>query len=294
MSGQRTRSKGLKLKLFSPFDEDERGAKKCCEKVLALADTTDSDPFKNDYKTVYFKRNIPTDTCSFELYKNGVKIADLNNSTFGTFKDFGDIDGKENWKIFTLDWRKVLTTQGAGDYYIKTLISQFGQPPLPNDSLCYQLREFSFELANKTVRIESVQNGILTGLDLDFKGLELADMIRVKGFFGNPNPKMSQDNIVNSDNTVHQLRQDTFNEYNFKSEMINYFASRELITYHFKGYPIYISDYNRYNHSYDYKRLPVIIEDIETPRYLNTKRNRKAFFSAKFRDVLENDRKINY
>ena len=294
MTGQRTRSKGLKLKLFNPLDEDERGAKKCCEKVLALASTSDSDPFKNDYKTVYFKRNIPTDTCYFELYQNGVKVADLDNTTYGTFTDFGDIEGKEDWKIFTLDFRKVLINLGAGDYYIKSLISQFGQPALSNDSLCYQLREFTFKLANRTVRIESVQNGIMVGLDLDFKGLELKDMIRVKGFFGNSTPKMTQDNIVNADNTVHQLNQDTFNEYNFSSEMINFFTSRELTTYHFKGFPMYISDYNTYNHSYDYKALPVIIESIETPRYLNAKRNRKAFFSAKFRDILENDRKINY
>lgn len=291
---QRTRSKALKLKLFKPLDEDDRGAKKCCEKVLVFASTSDSDTFKNDYKTIYFKRNIPTDVCNFELYKNGVKIADLNNSIYGEFTDFGDIEGKEDWKIFTLDFRKVLINEGVGDYYMRSMISQFGQPALPNDTLCYQLREFSYKLANKTVRIESVHNGIMTSLDLDFKGVDLKDMIRVKGFFGNPTPKMSQDNIIHSDNSVHQLRQDTFYEYAFKSNMINYFASSELVDFHFKGYPIYISDYNIYNHSYNYKKLPVIIEDIDTPRYLNEKRNRKAFFSAKFRDVIENDRKINY
>ena len=294
MSNQRTRSKGLKLKLYSPFDEDDRGAKKCCEKVLALASTSDSDSFKNDFKTLFFKKEVNTDTCDFELYKNGVKIADLDDSTYGTFTDFGDIEGKEDWTIFTLDWRKVLINEGVGSYYMTSQISQLGLPAIPRDTLCYDLRPFSFELANRTVRFESVQNGILEDQDLDFKGLNLLDMIRVKGFFGNYVPKITQDNIVDNDNNIHQLRQDNFGEYEFNSEMIKFFASRELIDYHFKGYPIYVSDYNKYNHSYDYKRKSVILESIEAPKYLNEKRQRKAFFGAKFRDLLENKRKINY
>lgn len=294
MSSQRTRSKGLLVNIFQPVEEDDRGAKKCCEKVITVASSTDTDPFKNDYKTVFFKKEAPTDTCTFELYKNGVKIADLNNSTYGEFFDFGDIDGKEDWTIFKLQWRNVLLIDGAGNYFIRRNISNLGLPPVADDTLCHELWEFSFEIANRTVRFESVQDGILEDLDLDFKGLALEDMIRVKGFFGNYTPKVSQDNIVRANNDLVQLRQDNFAEYTFQSEFVNYFASRELIDYHFKGYPLYVSDYNRYNHSYEYKKTPVILESVETPKYFNEQRSRKARFSAKFRDMKENKRKINY
>lgn len=294
MSSQRTRSKGILVNIFQPQIEDDRGAKKCCEKVLALASSTDTDSFKNDYKTIFFKKEAPTDNCTFELYKDGVKIADLNNSTYGTFNDFGSIDGKEDWTIFRLEWRNVLLIDGVGNYFIRRNISNLGLPSVADDTLCYELWEFSFEIANRSVRFESVQDGILEDLNLDFKGLSLEDMIRVRGFFGGYTPKISQDNVVRTNNDVVQLRQNNYGEYLFKSEFLNYYTSQELINFHFKGYPLLVSDYNKYNHSYDYKETSIILESVETPKYLNEQRSRKALFSAKFRDQKENKRKINY
>ena len=96
----------------------DRGFSKCCYTNLALADVSDASEYKNDYVGAYFKRETPSSTVVFKLVDTATSTEYLlNNNTYGIYQNFGGVQADLSYYI--VEWRKVLTLLGAGNYQIK-------------------------------------------------------------------------------------------------------------------------------------------------------------------------------
>jgi len=148
-------------------------------------------------------------------------------------------------------------------------------------SCCYELKEWSVENAENTVRVESVMNGYIEDLDINYKGLNWGSHLRFEGSFGYQQHKYDQTVIIDTNNIQELNRQDLTSEFTLKSKIVPHKCiTKPLYNWFLRSTELFISDYNSDNHSYEYKSFPVILKDNETTKYLE--RNRGAIISVKF------------
>ena len=115
----------------------DRGFSKCCYTNLALADVSDASEYKNDYVGAYFKRETPSSTVVFKLVDTATSTEYLlNNNTYGIYQNFGGVQADLSYYI--VEWRKVLTLLGAGNYQIT----------VTDDFNCTSSKVFSIANAN--------------------------------------------------------------------------------------------------------------------------------------------------
>lgn len=182
--GERTLSYAVKVNLPEPI-QPNRGFKECCYTSKVFGDLSDTTPYKNDFTGVYYKRPTTNSAVVFKLVDTGTLIEyDLNDSTYGTFQDFGGV--QTDLSFYILEWRNVLSLLGAGNYQIKQEISTVG---IAQDyySNTFTLEAFSINRADNTVRIDCTQDGYLVDKDVDFKDSGFKTSLRVNGFLEEPN-----------------------------------------------------------------------------------------------------------
>lgn len=266
--------------------------KECCHKHNVLASTNDADAYKNDFSGFYHKRQLPSETCDFVLIKmlDGSEY-DLDNSTYGTYKNFGSISEQPNLKTFVLEWRKVLVDLGVGPYKVVKRLNIAGVS-VEFEYLVYNLYEFSTALANNTARIDVSMSGLLEKENIDFTGSGFVDSIRVPGFFGNRNPKWEEDNLVDRTFTKQQITMKQTNEYKFQTNLIPDCVTNTIYDFMLFSDDIRMNDYNLNNHSYSYKNFAVKLENNEGTGYVVT--SRKARLNLLFSDKIINNNKRNY
>lgn len=286
---ERSISYAVMIELPKPPPPD-RGFDSCCYANIVLADTTDNDPYKNDFTGVYFKREIPNTTVSFKLVDTATSTEyDLNDSTYGTFQDFGGV--QEDLAFYVLKWRNVLSLLGAGNYQLKKEITIAGVS-IDYYSNTFKLLEFSAARADKTVRIDCLQDGLLVKSGLDFTGTGFVTSIRLRGFFGRPEYTFEQDNLVTNDYDSLQVSLAIDKEYQFQGLNIPDCIVRELMDFVILGNSLYISDYNSNNTSYLYNLLPVELSSNNGTDYFTLKR--EVNINLVFTDRFKDNRKINY
>ncbi len=289
-SYQRTFSKAL----FSPLPEPDpcecKGLKDCQYEELALADLTDDASYRNDIKGLWYKRKDPAFDVDFFIKDEDGNETPLNDGTFGTFYDFGSFVNDSNLKGYHLEWRRVLAVLGAGKYILIRKIGFFG---LTSDfeSYPYNCQPFSDDIANQTVRIISKMDGSLLDKEVNFKGTEWIDGMRIRGFFGDRQASLEKETITTIDNKVNQVKADILNEYELRTNLLPDAVVDYIIEYHSLANEIWISDYNIYNHSYKYIDKSVQLDNFNEIRYPN--KNRSAILSATFSDRYLNLRKNN-
>ncbi len=278
------------IKLPEPIIPN-KGFKECCYDNLVLAHLTDSSDYKNDYNSFYFKRQQSFDTCDFILHdvQTSATYA-LNSATYGQFWDFGGFGTQPDLKVIRVDWRKVLAVLGAGMYQIEKDMIIAGLP-FSQMSNTYHLEHFSTDLANHTVRIDSVMNGKLVELDIDFKGTNFSDSLRMKGFFGRREPEYTQDNIVKRNYKSEQISMSQENKYQFQTRLLPVCITDYLFDFLIFGNELYTNDYNLINHSYKFIKFAVELEDNKGTGYYAT--NRDARVNLVFTDRKKDKRKLN-
>lgn len=287
-SAERTLSYAVRIKLPEAKPVD-RGFSKCCYKNLVLADTSDTDPYKNDYTGSYFKRETPSSTVDFKL----VDVATtteyaLNSSTYGTFQAFGGV--QEDLSYYIVEWRKVLSVLGEGVYQIKKELTIAGiSVDVLSDT--YHLKAFSIPNANGTVRLDSIIDGKLVAIDTDFLNSGYKTSMRVRGYFGNPEYSFEQDNIAQRDYTFKQNTMSSKREYKFQGLQLPECITDEIFNFMLFGKELFISDYNGNNHSYKYELTPVKLEGNSGTEYFVT--DRGVNINLTFSDRKQNDKKIN-
>ena len=193
---ERTVGYAVKTKL-PKAEPPDRGFSKCCYTNLALADSS-GDPYKNDFYGLYFKRNAPSDTCTFKLVDLDTLVeTTLNSSLYGTFQDFGG-SAQPDLKYFIADWSLILSAFGEGKYRFKKELNVSGVT-ITQESNSFVLKTFSIENANGTARIDANMDGLLVKDNIDFKNTGFKTSLRVRGFFGRGDFSYTQDNISTRD-----------------------------------------------------------------------------------------------
>ncbi len=287
-SGERTLSYAQRIKLPESPPPD-RGFSKCCYLNLVLADLTDTDPYHNDFTGSWFKRELPNSTVDFKLLDvDTATLYSLNSSTYGTFQDFGGV--QPDLSYYIVDWRKVLTLLGTGNYQIKKELTIAGIA-VDVFSDTFHLKHFSIDVADKTVRIDTIMDGKLIAKDTDFKDSGYTTSMRLRGFFGRAEYSFEQDNLAKRDYSYIQNTMSSKREYKFQGLQIPECITDELFNFILFGAELFISDYNGNNHSYKYEVLPVKLEGNAGTEFFVT--DRGVNVNLTFSDRTENDRKIN-
>ena len=286
--GERSISFAVRVSLPETPPPD-RDFAKCCYTNLVVADISDDDPYKNDFSGVFFKRETPSSSVIFKLIDT-ITLAEyfLNSDTSGTFVDFGGVQPELSFYI--VDWRKVLTLLGSGSYQIKKELDIVGIS-VDVFSNTFTLKPFSIEIADNTVRIDSVMDGKLISIDTDFNGTGYKTSLRLRGYFGRNERTFEQDNIAQRDYNLIQNTMSLKSNYQFQGLQIPECITVELWNFVLFGNELFISDYNKNNHSYKYELTPVVLEDNTGTEFFVL--DRAVNINLKFTDRRENNRKTN-
>lgn len=233
----------------------------------------------------------------------------LTDSTVVTFKilDENDMDISHSFTIFTstndsklkyayVDWLTVLNNEGAQTYKVYIV---YTTGITVNELLygTYNARFWNVNMLTGSVKIRSYFNSIIntnkisfdknTALDLNFNENKIIwDDVRVKGFFGNRQPKTVVENIISSSNNILATFKENLNEYTFSSVPLLTNHSNHLIDFTFLNGLFYtVWDYNKFNHNlYSGKNIALKeVLDI-TPKGEHTN---KAEIQAVFNDYFQ-------
>lgn len=269
--------------------QPDKGFKECCYDNYVFAEMSGNEYERNDFNGFYFKRQSANDGCDFTLVDlgSGNEYA-LNNQIYGKYVNFGGV--QSNLTFYIVEWQKVLQVLGEGNYQIKKTMTVAGLV-FDEFSNTFKLREFSNELADKTVRLDCVMNGELVHFDVNFKGTDFRTSVRTIGYFGNRDPKYAQDNIVKRNYDTIQVSMSQENEYQFQTGLLPSCITTEIYDFILFGNEIFANDYNLANHDYSYVKFPVKLSDNKGSNYFAPIRD--ARINLTFSDANVNKRKIN-
>jgi hypothetical protein len=293
---ERTISRAIKVQLPQPEPPD-RGFAECCYSNLVFGDVGDTDPYRNDFSSVFFQRQTPTDTVTYEIIpaSTGVPVA-LVDGTHGVLYDFDPLNTNPDLSYFKVEWRKILSVIGEDVFTIRKAVTIAGVGPTNIDSNSFDLKPFSVARANGTVRIDSKQDGTLERINVNFKNSGYETSLRVQGFFGNAKDAIEKDVVVFSSKKGMRYYEDQITmsndpDYIFQANNIPECISRELRKFVIFANEIFISDYNLNNHSYEYELFPVTLEDVATNDYPVL--GRGVNIEMTFKDRSKDNRKTN-
>jgi hypothetical protein len=281
---------------FPKAEPIDRGFQECCVSNIVLADLADSDPYKNDFTSVFYKRQTPNDTVTYEIIPNstGVPVA-LVDGVHGTLYAYGGAE-QPDLSYFRVEWRDVLSAIGEDIFTIRMVVSIAGVPTNIDSLVTYDLRSFTQSLANNTVRFDAKLDGKLVKIDVDFKNSGYENSIRLPGYFGDRQAGITQDNVVFSSKKGYSYFEDQITmsndwEYTYQANQIQECLARPLLEELIWGNEIFISDYNTNNHDYRYELKPVILSDVSDINY--QVRSRKIDVNLTFKDRTKDNRKTN-
>lgn len=287
---QRTKGTALFIKLPDNGNTQPNVFKECCYTPNVFADATGIEE-QNDFTGIFHKRQINSESCQFILVRNSDNSEYvLDNNTYGVISNFGTFQSQPNLKTFKLEWSKVLSL-GEGSYTIRKDINIAGITYV-EDKRTFNLKEFSYEKADKTIRIEINMNGYLENIDVDFYGVNYQTTLRIGGFFGRKEPKFEKDNIVYKNKKVKQISLKKTNEYLLQTELLPSCITNLIFNFFIFADEFFVSDYNIINHDYDFKNKAVTLEKNNGTKYYVE--NRKARINLSFTDRYANENKFNF
>ena len=233
------------------------------EKVFAL---TGGAYYKNDKNEFLFRKLTSFDVITIELHLAGVKVADLNNNTYGTFFN-GFPSGSAEQQLYVgylLDWELVYNAFGVGKYTVVSNLLVIGNNSTFT-SRVFNLSVYSDIAAYQTVRIESVQNGNIIGDEFDYTDLNWQQSVRIPAVFGNPDPQYTEDSYVDSDHFKKQIKDTMARDWFLQTKKINWEVANSLVYNKLMANEILITDYNIYAESI-WRRVPVKLKELSKPK----------------------------
>lgn len=219
-----------------------------CDYVETVFAEIGGAEYKNDFSSYLFKKVVDTDVIMFELWKEGVKVADLNNDDYGTY--YPTFTNQPLQIGFIVSWEKVFSLLGTGLYQFRANFTVLGDTDTFTSNL-FRLYPYSDESANKTVKVIGRQTGNIKGNSLDFTGLlenGWPFYIRVDGELNLVNPEYTQDNYLDSTEKRLQVQDKLVNNY----ELLIKQSPASIVNLFLKGAislanSIEITDYNLFN-----------------------------------------------
>lgn len=287
------------LRDIEPFYKDEaKEFSDCCYQNLVLADNTGIET-QNDVNSFIFKVNRTSDVVTYKLYKNGSFVANITGTTYGVIYPVNTILYYEDQKFLaglTIEWYKVLALHGAGVYYIQATITPLSGTPTVAETINFILWEYSDEKADKYIRIESIMNGYMLRTGINYTGLQLLDMIRVRGFFGRFQPEIETTNDIfetleGEKKLVKQRKVKRTDIFELETLPLPKCIMERITEHHFFADTLKITDYN-YN-NYDYQLLQKRVYLHEDYEMIYSPTSRYAYLRAKVKEQIQDNQKIN-
>lgn len=252
-----------------------------CEYIEYAFHDSGTDEWKKDKSSFLVRRNIPAETWVFKLLKNGVTVATVTDSTYGEYYNFGSLLYSD-LKGIVIYWTNVYNAFGNGNYTVR-IIRTFYTEETIIDSHIYKVIPYSFDIANGTVRIESVQNGTFIGTGWTYRGLKWPQWIRTNGKFWQKTPTLEVQEYLDSDRQRKQVWDKIVNEYTLELQLLPSFIANEVLYNQILANDLYITDYN-INFEV-YRAYPVRIKSISSSKYYH--KNTNGTFSIKLTDRAE-------
>jgi len=264
-----------------------------CEYVenVFASQSPSNEWWKNDMNEFLFKRFVAADTVAIELYKDEVKVADLNTNALGTFFN-GFASGSAEQQMYVgylLEWELVQAAFGNGSYKVKAQLNIIGNAS-EFESREFNLVQYTDEAANSTVRIESYQNGNIIGSQFDFTDLNWYQSVRIPGTFGNPTPILETENYIDSNHYSKQITAKNSREWTLKTKQINYEVATKLLYNKLLANQILITDYLIKAESI-FRRIDVMTSEIEKPELFGTI---NKTYNVTFTDAQDKFKKRNF
>lgn len=247
--------------------------------------------YKNDKSQFLFRRFVPSDTVAIELWKNGEKIADLNDNTYGTFFN-GFPSGTAEQQLyvgFLLEWEEVFNAFGGGEYQIKAELSIIGVAST-FESEFYRLMGYSDKAADGTVRIETIQNGNIMSSIFDFTGLNWYQSVRVRGRFYEDGEDFEKIVYQTQEYRQEQVQDKIIENWTLEADFLPRSVSEFLTKNAVLSNEFTVTDYNILNEQI-LREIDVYPESIEKNRIQD---NRNSNYIIKFTSKEDNIIKRNF
>lgn len=186
---------------FTGLDLPDSPIEDCCYKMPVLA-KAGGTIYENDKSGFLYWYNAAVDDATLYLQVNvgGVWIdaSTLNTTNYGTFYAFGFYENvlkHIKYIGYLIDWQLVLLLEGEGCYRIKSVADLIIGGTVTKYSDVYELKIYTPERANGTVRFDFWNNGVLAdrdnyanrvdfGSDIASNGIGWYNQIRLKGVLG--------------------------------------------------------------------------------------------------------------
>lgn len=180
------------------------------------------DAWKNDITSFLFRRYAPGDTVALELWKAGVKVADIVNSDYGQFYNFGDFTTQPGYIGWIADWYLISDAFGFGVYSVKAVQNLQGTASTI-ESRRFRCAPYDDQIADGTTKLEWWQTGNIVGSAFDYTGL-LPDgwrsSIRVPGRLGLKTPLIETDTYTDSAYRKVQIQDSVTTEYTLEARLL--------------------------------------------------------------------------
>ena len=229
------------------------------EKVFA---NVGGEYWKNDKSSFLFKKIIASDTITIKLLKAGTVVATITDDTYGTY--YGTFTAQPLYVGFVVEWEKVMNLEGAGSYTIEVDKVILGTPTT-EISRCFFLSEYSDQAADKTIRIETYQNGNILSSQFDYTDL-LPDgwynSYRISGRLNTPDPKKETDNYLTQDYELKQIQDQIINEWELTTELLPSEITNNLLYEDMLANTFEVTDYSIFAHEI-YRRVSLYPTEIE-------------------------------
>lgn len=260
---------------------EEYPTKECCYPMLVLAKVNEKETWKNDVTSAWWKVNDELlDDVTFALYKKGDVLASYQPSTNRFVNDSTTFGA-------TINWQDVLALDGTGCYYIKVEYIIDGQT---GNSVWgeYNLQEYSIDNARGTIRTKVSLNQYYSIENINFKGMNLIDCLRINGFFGNMTPNFKIDNLIYENRKFENVQRERIATYTMSTDPLMYRYTDMLINVHLLAEnQIWLSDYNSFNHSWFLKDKELIVSNSPEIEYQEF--SRLASVTCEFTDKTRNN-----
>lgn len=257
----------------------------CAPRLRVFAGDTTRE---NDNSSFLFYRIGAADTVAMTLWKEGAQVATLTNNNYGTFYDFGSL-ANNNLKGYRVNWKLVYNAFGGGAYKVKAASVLLGTT-INFESANLVLTWYNELAANKTVRIETYQNGYTESSPIDFTGVNWYSQIRLPGNMKDKQPQFTTDNYKDTLRNKIQIQDSIANTYTLELISMSDDMKDVVITDVLLSNRIIITDYTIDNND-RYKAIELYPSEIAQVGYHVNKPD--CFAVIKFTDKKENIIKRN-
>lgn len=244
---------------------------------------SNDESWKKDKSSFLLRKLRVADSIAYELYKGGVKVADIIDNTYGTF--YPTFTVQPLYVGFVADWSLILSAFGAGIYQVRAQKVILGQSST-FISRKFKVMTYNEEAADGTVRLETFTTGNIISSELNYESLIEGgwyQSVRFDGRFGNETPGIETDKIQRSDREVISVQDKIVYTISLFTELLPKSVKNQIVKEQLLNNRALISDYNLLNDDIIRQRS-VYLTGIPEVRH----QNRGTGYTFEFSDKKDN------